>query len=73
MAKERVINVREIWDLQTTPNEDGSFVVTFSTGVLKVNLHCYRSSLRYLAQDLWKVIENEDRQIADMRAAMSGN
>lgn len=68
----RIINIRESWGISTHVNENGSFVITFAVNNLKVNLHCDRSSLRFLTQELWEVIESEEKQIADMKAAMTG-
>lgn len=72
MPEPKVINVRESWGIETTTNDDGTFVIAFTTSKLCVNLHCNRSSLWFIAKELWSVIWSEDKQIARMRAVMKG-
>lgn len=74
MSDQKTINVKDLWGLKTKiSTRDGSFIITVQNAKLKVNLHFDRPWLRYLAHDLWKIIKSEERQVADIRAAMDEN
>jgi hypothetical protein len=72
MPQPKIINIRENWSISSTVNDDGSFVLTFETPKHCINIHCDRSSLRFISEPLWGVVTHEEAEIADMKAAIKG-
>ncbi|MCK5563712.1 MAG: hypothetical protein KAJ07_00560 [Planctomycetes bacterium] len=72
MTKKRTINVDEIWDVSSFTPSSGKSTLTFEGPKHKVHLHLGAYTLDYVAEKLWDIVKERQRQVDSNKRSLRG-
>ena len=70
MTKPRTINVHDSWDVECTPEYDGTFTLTFKSDKYNIVFRLRRRWCNYIVWQLWKVVKQERIVARELEEAM---
>lgn len=73
MAKKRTVNVREIWDIRSTAHSGSDSTLTFESSKHRINLHLGAYTIDYMAEKLWDIINERQKQVDSNKRTMRGD
>ena len=70
MAKQRTINIRDVWEVRIE-RYSGRFVLIFDNDTYVVRLHLSRYWVGHIAKKLWEFVKGEESAIQKEREYLS--